>query len=105
MGPQRCFLRALRKRSLAAGVLLLAGATLYFLWVTLFAKHYRLSITPGSPKTRRTKVAMSLADQLQNARVQLQLIGTVGSEEALGKVNSHELDLALVQGGLSARGL
>jgi TRAP-type uncharacterized transport system substrate-binding protein len=87
------------------GVLLLAGISLYFLWGTLFPKHYRLSITPGSPKTRRTKVAMSLADQLQNARVQFRLIGTVGSEEALGKVNSRELDLALVQGGLSARGL
>jgi TRAP-type uncharacterized transport system substrate-binding protein len=33
------------------------------------------------------------------------VIATVGSEEALGKVNSHELDLALVQGGLSAQGL
>jgi TRAP-type uncharacterized transport system substrate-binding protein len=33
------------------------------------------------------------------------MIATVGSEEALGKVNRHELNLALVQGGLSARGL
>jgi TRAP-type uncharacterized transport system substrate-binding protein len=105
MDPQRCFLRVLWKRSLAVGILLAAGVTIYFLWDTLFPKHYRLSITPGSPKTRRTKVAMLLADQLQKARVQLRVIGTVGSEEALGKVNSHELDLALVQGGLSARGL
>jgi TRAP-type uncharacterized transport system substrate-binding protein len=97
--------QVLWKRSLAVVILLLVGVTVYFLWGTLFPKHYRLSITPGSPKTRRTKVADSLADHLQNSHVRLRLIATVGSEEALGRVNSHELDLALVQGGLSARGL
>jgi TRAP-type uncharacterized transport system substrate-binding protein len=98
-------MRVLRKHSLALAVLLLASITLYFLWGSLFPKQYSLSITPGSPKTRRTKVATSLADQLQTARVTLRMFATVGSEEALGKVDSHELDLALVQGGLSARGL
>jgi hypothetical protein len=105
MGALRFFLRVLRKHPLATAILLLAGATLYFLWGTLYPQHYSLSITPGSPRTRRTKVANSLADQLQNAHVKLRVIATVGSEKALGKVNSHELDLALVQGGLSAQGL
>jgi TRAP-type uncharacterized transport system substrate-binding protein len=50
-------------------------------------------------------VATSLADQLKDSGLTLRVSDTVGSEEALGKVNSHELDLALVQGGLSARGL
>jgi TRAP-type uncharacterized transport system substrate-binding protein len=89
----------------AVAALLLAGVAVCFLGGALFPKRYSLSITPGSPKTRRTKVATSLADELQGSRVQLRVIATVGSEEALGKVNSHELDLALVQGGLSARGL
>jgi TRAP-type uncharacterized transport system substrate-binding protein len=101
----RYLLQLLRKHPLAVGVLLLAGVTLCFLWDTLFPNYHCLSITSGSPKTRRTKVATSLADQLQHSRVKLEVIATVGSEEALGKVNSHELDLALVQGGLSARGL
>jgi TRAP-type uncharacterized transport system substrate-binding protein len=87
------------------GVLLVTAITLYMLWGLLYPRHYQLSITPGSPRTRRTKVALSLVDQLQNTRVQLRVIATVGSEEALAKVNGHELDLALVQGGLSAQGL
>jgi TRAP-type uncharacterized transport system substrate-binding protein len=105
MGALRQLLRVLRKRPLVGGALLLAGVTLYFAWGLLFPKYYRLSITPGSPRTRRTKVATSLADQLRDSRIQLRLIATVGSEEALEKVNCHELDLALVQGGLSACGL
>jgi TRAP-type uncharacterized transport system substrate-binding protein len=99
------FRRTFWKHFLVVGVLLLAGITLYFLWCALCPRHYSLSITPGSPKTRRTKVASALSDQLQDSHVRLRVIATVGSEEALGKVNSHELDLALVQGGLSARGL
>jgi TRAP-type uncharacterized transport system substrate-binding protein len=86
------------KRSLVVGVLLLAGGTLYFLWGALFPRQYSLSITPGSPKTRRTKVAASLDDHLRGTPVKLRMVSTVGSEEALDKVNSHELDLALVQG-------
>jgi TRAP-type uncharacterized transport system substrate-binding protein len=105
MGTQRYSLQILWKHCLAVGLLLLAGVTLYFLWGLLFPKRYSLSITPGSPKTRRTKVATSLAGQLQASRVKLRVVATVGSEEALEKVDSHELDLALVQGGLSARGL
>jgi TRAP-type uncharacterized transport system substrate-binding protein len=105
MSALRQSLRALCKHPLTVGVLLLAGVTLYFLWGLLFPRHYCLSITPGSPRTRRTKVAASLAEQLQESRVRLRVIATVGSEEALEKVDSHELDLALVQGGLSSRGL
>jgi TRAP-type uncharacterized transport system substrate-binding protein len=105
MSAPRDSLRAFWKLSLAVGGLLLVGVTLYILRGTLFPKHYSLSITPGSPRTRRTRVATTLADQLQGSRVKLRVSATVGSEEALGKVNSHELDLALVQGGLSARGL
>src|SRR5262249_19815399 len=93
------------KRHLAVGALLLVGVSLYFLWDALFPQHHSLSITPGSPRTRRTKVATALAEQLRTTRVQLRVIASVGSEEALGKVNSHELDLALVQGGLSVQGL
>jgi TRAP-type uncharacterized transport system substrate-binding protein len=93
--------RTLWKHRLAVGILLLVGLSLYFLWGTLFPKHYRLSVTPGSPKTRRTKVANSLADQLQMSPVTLRVIATVGSEEALERVNRHELDLALIQGGFS----
>src|SRR5262245_36333605 len=90
---------------LAVAALLLVGVTLHILWGTLFPKRYRLSITPGSPRTGRARVAGSLADHLQASRVRLEVSGTVGSEEALEKVNSRELDLALVQGGISARGL
>jgi TRAP-type uncharacterized transport system substrate-binding protein len=105
MGGIQHFLRVLWKHPLALGVLLLTGLTLYCLRGTLFPKRYSLSITPGSPKTRRTKVALSLAEELQTSRVHLRVLATVGSEEALGKVNRRQLDLALIQGGLSARGL
>jgi TRAP-type uncharacterized transport system substrate-binding protein len=105
MGALRYFRRRLWKQTLVAVVLLLVGVTLVWLWVALSPGQYSLSITPGSPKTRRTKVAAALANQLKDEPVRLRVIATVGSEEALGKVNSHELDLALVQGGLSPRGL
>jgi TRAP-type uncharacterized transport system substrate-binding protein len=105
MGTLRDCWRALWKNPLLVGALLLAGPTLYFLWGTLFPRHYSFNMTPGSPRTRRTKVADSLVEHLRRTRVRLRVVATVGSEEALGKVNSHELDMALVQGGLSVRGL
>jgi TRAP-type uncharacterized transport system substrate-binding protein len=105
MGALQFGRRVLWKHPLLVGALLLAGLTLYGLWGTLFPKRYSFSITPGSPKTRRTKVAYSLAEHLKSSHVRLKVLATVGSEEALGKVNSRELDLALVQGGLSAQGL
>jgi TRAP-type uncharacterized transport system substrate-binding protein len=105
MSGLRYLCRVLWKHPLALGVFPLVGVTLYFVWVTHFPKQYNLSITPGSPRTRRTRVAASLADQLRSSPVKLRVVATVGSEEALEEVNSRELDLALVQGGLSARGL
>jgi TRAP-type uncharacterized transport system substrate-binding protein len=105
MSGLRYLFRVLWKHPLALGVFPLVGVMLYFLWVIHFPRQYNLSITPGSPRTRRTKVAASLAAELRNSPVKLRVLATVGSEEALEEVNNRELDLALVQGGLSARGL
>jgi TRAP-type uncharacterized transport system substrate-binding protein len=89
---------------MALGAVLILGVTLSFLWLTYYPKRYCLSITPGSPRTRRTKVAVSLAHELRGSPIRLRVIATVGSEEALEEVNNRELDLALVQGGLSPGG-
>jgi serine/threonine protein kinase len=61
MGALPYFLRVFWKHCLVVGVLLLTGVSLYLLWGILFPSHYCLTITPGSPKTRRTKVPTFLA--------------------------------------------
>jgi TRAP-type uncharacterized transport system substrate-binding protein len=61
---------------------------------------YQLSLTAGNPTDTRHELAELFRDELSPRGIVLDLQPTVGSEQALDRVNEHLLDLALVQGGL-----
>jgi TRAP-type uncharacterized transport system substrate-binding protein len=65
---------------------------------------HRLIITAGSPEGLRHQIAARLATEARKRRVELRVVGTSGSEEALDRVEKGEIDLALVQGGLGMEG-
>lgn len=63
-----------------------------------------LRISAGSRKGTRYQIARRLARSAREYGVNLLIVETEGSEQALDLVDSGELDLALVQGGLEMRG-
>jgi TRAP-type uncharacterized transport system substrate-binding protein len=64
-------------------------------------KAYHLSLTAGNLMDTRHELAELLRDEVSSRGVVIDLQSTVGSEQALDRVNQHTLDLALVQGGLA----
>src|SRR4051812_44059104 len=61
---------------------------------------HHLSMPAGPTVSTRHHLAESLAAEAAPRGLDLDLIGTVGSEESLDFVNSRRVDCALVQGGL-----
>src|SRR5262249_38411660 len=61
-----------------------------------------LTITAGNKLGTRAELADVLRDAVAPQRIALELRETVGSEEALDWVQARKVDVALVQGGLSA---
>ena len=61
---------------------------------------FRLTISAGSARGARHLLAQALAEQARRRGVFLDQQPTAGSEEALDRVDSGALHLALVQGGL-----
>lgn len=61
---------------------------------------YRLTMTAGSIQGLRNQIAERLAADAAKRRIPIHVVGTTGSSEALDRVDSGSLDLALVQGGL-----
>ena len=64
-------------------------------------KIHRLSLTAGDPMDTRHELAELLRNEVAARGLLLDLQPTVGSEQALNRVNEHTLDMALVQGGLA----
>lgn len=65
---------------------------------------YRLAISAGSRVGLRHQIAQHLAAAAARRGIRLRLVPTSGSEDALDRLETGALDLALVQGGLIARG-
>jgi TRAP-type uncharacterized transport system substrate-binding protein len=65
---------------------------------------YRFRLTAGNAVGTRHHLARLLQAELAPQNLLLDLEETPGSEEALDEVNSRQLDLALVQGGLEVTG-
>jgi TRAP-type uncharacterized transport system substrate-binding protein len=82
------------------GVAALALAV-YFYFHTPGQKTVRLTITAGNLLGTRAELAEVLRDAAAARGVVLDLRETVGSEQALDWVETRQVDLALVQGGLS----
>jgi len=86
-------------------VLILAALLLVVSLVALWQPSRRtrpqvLTITAGSANGLRHRLAESLATFAEPRGIQLKIIPTAGSEEALQRVEAGEIDLALTQGGL-----
>jgi TRAP-type uncharacterized transport system substrate-binding protein len=65
---------------------------------------YHLSMTAGNPLGMRHNLARMLRAEALSHGIQLELHGTKGSDDALDQVDRHDLDVALVQGGLQKKG-
>jgi TRAP-type uncharacterized transport system substrate-binding protein len=86
--------------ALAAGVTALGLAT-YFYFHTPGQRATHLTITAGNKLSTRAELANVLREAVAPRGVSLELRETVGSEEALDYVEAHQVDVALIQGGLS----
>ncbi len=61
----------------------------------------RLRMSAGDVAGTRYKIATSLAEHLKEVGIQLEIISSEGSEQALQWVDDATIDVALVQGGLN----
>jgi TRAP-type uncharacterized transport system substrate-binding protein len=84
----------------AAGLAAL-GLALFFYFHTPSDKSYHLRMTAGNALGMRHRLAEDLQGELARRNVTFDLMPCRGSEDALDRVNSRELDVALVQGALS----
>lgn len=84
---------------------MLAGITLFVAWMRYEPppQTVTLTISAGSLSSERARIAQALADEARDHGLNLRLVETAGSEEALKKLAdpSFDLDLALIQGGLA----
>jgi TRAP-type uncharacterized transport system substrate-binding protein len=103
MLPKRLFSRrALRDALLAVlGMAALAVAVTLLVY-TPQAPRQSLTLTAGSPSGLRHQIAVALAQEARPYGLDLEMVATAGSEEALEQVNAGQIDVALVQGGLEA---
>jgi TRAP-type uncharacterized transport system substrate-binding protein len=62
-------------------------------------RSHRLRMTAGSRLAMRHRLAETLRDDVAGEALELELHETPGSEASLDAVNTHTLDVALVQGG------
>jgi TRAP transporter TAXI family solute receptor len=90
--------------SSSRGLLTLAGAALLIALVLLYqgihTGRHPLRISAGDSLGRRAEIAGVLAEEASAHGVDLTLVDSHGSAEALERVQRRELDAALIQGGL-----
>jgi TRAP-type uncharacterized transport system substrate-binding protein len=80
------------------------GIAAYVLFYTPHPRHQHVTMTAGSTAGTRHHLAELFRTEAEPQGIDIELRGTVGSEDALDRVNSRQLDCALVQGGLSLAG-
>jgi hypothetical protein len=78
------------------------GLALFFYFHTPAPKSYRLRATTGNELGMRHQLAVRLKKEAADRNLVLDLTPCSGSEEALDWVNTRRVDVALVQGALSA---
>ena len=89
-----------RTLALIATGVLLVSMSLFFILRNRAGTEYQLSISAGSEKGLRNSIAKTIDQFSRSVGVNLELVPTGGSQEALAQVNRGQLDFALVQGGL-----
>jgi TRAP-type uncharacterized transport system substrate-binding protein len=80
------------------------GLAVFFYLHSPAPKTYRLRVTAGNVLGTRHQLAVRLQGDVTRRNLVLELVPSAGSEEALDWVNRREVDVALVQGGLSSVG-
>jgi len=92
----------MRRLLIGASCVLLILVVVSFVWVSARSpKHSTLRISAGSAKGLRHQIARSLGQVTERKGVELKVVPTIGSGDALRRVNDGSLDFALTQGGLS----
>jgi TRAP-type uncharacterized transport system substrate-binding protein len=87
----------------AAGVAALGYACFLYFHSPRPTKH-ALTFAAGNPLGMRHKLATRLAEEAARRHVALEMRPSAGSDEDLDQVNAREVDVALVQGGLTTEG-
>src|SRR5262249_26045859 len=80
------------------------GLAVYFYFHSPAPRTYRLRITAGNAVGMRHQLALRLQGEVTRRNLALELVPSAGSEQALDWVNRREVDIALIQGGLTAAG-
>ncbi|CAN5171840.1 hypothetical protein BH09SUM1_BH09SUM1_32000 [soil metagenome] len=97
---QRIRVIAIKNRLTAVlGVLLLCCAG-YFFFKELRPDRLALHMTAGDVLSARHPLALKIAAEAEGLGLDIDVIPTEGSGDALKRVDSHEFDFALVQGGM-----
>jgi TRAP-type uncharacterized transport system substrate-binding protein len=68
------------------------------------SKRFQLTGTAGNARGMRHQLAQRFQEEIASRGLSLTLLPSQGSEQALDWVNEHQVDLALVQGGLTSAG-
>lgn len=105
MQPLRRILERVRQlgespRALAIAVVLFLVAAGVFLFASFHEARFEIRMTAGDQRGRRAEVARALRAEAERRGVEVELVPAIGSQDALARVQRHELDAALVQGGL-----
>jgi len=89
-----------REMFLMASALALLGLGIWIWQPFKKSSPVRLRISAGSAAGTRHQLALSLASNLAEQTIELEVIPSDGSEESLEWLEANRIDLALIQGGL-----
>jgi TRAP-type uncharacterized transport system substrate-binding protein len=96
--------RLLWKWAAPLAALIALGLAVFLYFHSADQRSYHLSLTAGNALGMRHKLAQRLQKEASQRSVSFSLQPSQGSEQALDWVNDRNVDLALVQGGLSTVG-
>jgi TRAP transporter TAXI family solute receptor len=85
-------------RLLLIVTLLAIAVSLALLWHSNRQKHYHLRMTAGDPLGHRQELAQILLDEAKHLSLELEIVPTMGGDEALELVAAHKLDVAMIAG-------
>jgi TRAP-type uncharacterized transport system substrate-binding protein len=80
------------------------GMAVYFYFHSPMPKKYHFRMTAGNSMGMRHKLALRLQAEASPRNLNMDLVPSAGSEQALDWVNRREVDMALVQGALTPVG-
>ena len=84
-------------------LLLAILATVVSFFIGLRDTRLTVRITAGDPAGRRAEIAEALAQVAELRGLDVEIVASSGSEDAIDRVQRGELDVAMVQGGLAPR--